>query len=236
MLNLTYEILIHLEDAVTMTEVELTQLAPKRKVYGALGQLEKKGWVKKSVDLHPKKYSLTPAGRQFIDATLAQARKTPKNSLWTFVMFDIPEKRRGLRAQLRTLLTQLGFGTLQPSVWISTTAHTTKIEQFALKNNLSQRIHIFAVSKWDAKPSIIARVWDIKKLATRYDRFNRAAQALLLKDKSGNARMLAKELIFDFALISGSSPNLDESLLPKDWPAQKALSLYEELRPLARGN
>lgn len=236
MLSLTYEVLIHLEDAVTMRETELTRLAPARKVYGALGQLEKKGWIKKTVDIHSKKYSLTPTGRQFIDTTLRQLHETSKNNPWTFVIFDIPEKRRALRAQLRALLTQLGYVTLQPSVWISTATHTAKVEQFALKNNLSQRIHIFTVPKWDPSPSIIARIWDMKKLAARYERFNRAAQTLLKKGKSSHARMIAKELIFDFALITGSNPHIDEALLPKDWPAEKAFAFYQKLRPLARGN
>ncbi len=236
MLNLTYEILIHLEDAKAMVEIELTRLAPSRKIYGALGQLEKRGWVKKTVETNQKKYVLTPAGQQFIDSTLSQLRDKPISDHWTFVMFDIPEKRRGLRAQLRALLTHLGYGTLQPSVWISTIGNTEKIEQFALKHNLSHRIHILSVSKWDVQPTIIARVWNIKKLASRYNRFNRAAGTLLKKGGSENTRMSAKELIFDFALITGSNPNIEESLLPKDWPATKAFALYEKLRPLARGS
>ena len=40
------------------------------------------------------------------------------DGLWRIVTFDIPERRRGIRARLREMMKSIGFVRLQESVWV----------------------------------------------------------------------------------------------------------------------
>jgi DNA-binding transcriptional regulator PaaX len=66
---------------------------------------------------------LTDAGKRAIEmeqevkALRARSRKR-WDGRWRMVVFDIPEKHRGTRLRLRTMLRSLGFMQLQASVWV----------------------------------------------------------------------------------------------------------------------
>ncbi|TSC85845.1 MAG: phenylacetic acid degradation operon negative regulatory protein [Parcubacteria group bacterium Gr01-1014_8] len=85
----------------------------------ALGRLEDKGFVRK-VD---GKFALTERGKREM-GRLQQAEaiqpQIPRkwDGLWRVVIFDIWEKRRRQRVQLRKMLQKIGFVKLQESVWI----------------------------------------------------------------------------------------------------------------------
>lgn len=50
----------------------------------------------------------------------AQARKKPRkwDGKWRVLIFDIPERRKTLRSQIRRTLVEIGFVRLQDSVWV----------------------------------------------------------------------------------------------------------------------
>lgn len=68
------------------------------------------------------KLRLTPAGRVHIEKILMREYRIPEpvrwDGKWRILMFDIREKRRRVRTQLRNLLQGAGFLRLQDSVWI----------------------------------------------------------------------------------------------------------------------
>lgn len=47
-----------------------------------------------------------------------QKKKQRWDKRWRLLIFDIPEKRRGLREKIRRTLTTIGFMRLQDSVWV----------------------------------------------------------------------------------------------------------------------
>src|SRR3989344_520136 len=65
---------------------------------------------------------LTPIGRAHIEKILMREYRIPEpvrwDGKWRILMFDIREKRRRVRTQLRKLLQGAGFLHLQDSVWI----------------------------------------------------------------------------------------------------------------------
>lgn len=69
-----------------------------------------------------KKLRITDAGRLYLYTidTSNQFRKLPKkwDKKWRVVIFDIFEKRRGVRDRIREQLRALGFLRLQHSVWV----------------------------------------------------------------------------------------------------------------------
>ena len=65
---------------------------------------------------------LTKAGRRTIEKIILRVYKISETALWDgkwrMVIFDIREKRRGVRQKLRTLLAGAGLLRLQDSVWV----------------------------------------------------------------------------------------------------------------------
>ena len=64
---------------------------------------------------------LTPEGERFFHACELRERvmRKPKrwDGRWRVLIFDIPQRRKGLRDQMRRMLRGLGFVRLQDSVW-----------------------------------------------------------------------------------------------------------------------
>ena len=69
-----------------------------------------------------KRYLLTPKGEsllrrwRFADFNLHKPKKWDKK--WRVVIFDIPEKKKKVREQIRSLFNQAGLRRLQDSVWV----------------------------------------------------------------------------------------------------------------------
>ena len=69
-----------------------------------------------------KKLRLTPAGERYLrgvtlrDHTIAKPKRWDRK--WRVLIFDIPERRKTLRNNVRSILINIGFVRLQDSVWI----------------------------------------------------------------------------------------------------------------------
>ena len=65
---------------------------------------------------------LTEKGERFAammhEGTLAPKRPKRWDRKWRMLIFDIPERRRGIREKIRATLITLGFVRLQDSVWV----------------------------------------------------------------------------------------------------------------------
>ena len=74
-------------------------------------------------DRSGKRYAcITEAGEQMLEleSLREKSMKKPKrwDGRWRVVLFDIPERRRGVRNRLRLFMQEYGFVRLQDSVWI----------------------------------------------------------------------------------------------------------------------
>jgi len=114
--------------AVAGNALQLLEYLPNEKynlkyrMKSVAGRLATKGlvvWVERD----GKKYlRVTPAGRKAL--AFEQAKITLKNQKkkwdgrWRMVVFDIPERRRGVRLRLRVFMNEIGFARLQDSVWV----------------------------------------------------------------------------------------------------------------------
>lgn len=93
-----------------------------RRITQAITRLEQTGLVRTSGARGHRSIVLTKKGNTMIEAIHANEYRIPEPAFWDgkwrIVMFDIREKRRTVRAQLRSLLFGAGFLRLQDSVWI----------------------------------------------------------------------------------------------------------------------
>jgi len=93
-----------------------------RRITQAITDLEYAGLVKTSGERGKRRVELTKKGHTAIETMYASEYRIPApvfwDGKWRVVMFDIREKRRKARSQLRALLMGAGFLRLQDSVWI----------------------------------------------------------------------------------------------------------------------
>lgn len=98
----------------------------KRNTYHtALGRLERTGYISKKGSRENTIYRLTKKGEKeaffaFInlESRTKPTKKQKWDGKWRIIFFDIPEKKRGYRDYLRTLLKAIGFREFQKSIWI----------------------------------------------------------------------------------------------------------------------
>ncbi|MDO8567058.1 MAG: CRISPR-associated endonuclease Cas2 [bacterium] len=93
-----------------------------RRITQAISDLERAGLIKTSGQRGRRNVELTIKGHLVIESVYASEYRIPEPAFWDgkwrMVMFDIREKRRKTRSQLRFLLSGAGFLRLQDSVWI----------------------------------------------------------------------------------------------------------------------
>lgn len=89
----------------------------------ALSRLKRKGYLIFEEHNGIRFVRITESGRRYFQqkriALLMRPEKRRWDGYWRIVMFDIPEKQRGLRNVLRRELSEVGFKKLQGSVWVS---------------------------------------------------------------------------------------------------------------------
>lgn len=93
-----------------------------RRITQAVTDLEYAGLVKTSGERGHRKVELTDKGYKTIETIYASEYRISEPAFWDgkwrIVIFDIREKRRRVRSQLRLLLSGAGFLRLQDSVWV----------------------------------------------------------------------------------------------------------------------
>ncbi len=95
----------------------------KYQVNETLLRLTRKGLVTFMLKDGRKFARLTPAGIQRLKleqekVALLLQRKKRWDKRWRVIIFDIPERRRGMRGRLRAIMQECGFVRLQDSVWV----------------------------------------------------------------------------------------------------------------------
>lgn len=93
-----------------------------RRITQAIYHLERSGLVVTSGARGSRTVTLTDKGRTLIETIRTNEYRIPEpvfwDGKWRIVMFDIRERRRKARNQLRVLLLSTGFLRLQDSVWV----------------------------------------------------------------------------------------------------------------------
>lgn len=93
-----------------------------RRITQAITDLEYAGLVRTSGERGHRRVVLTKKGLARIKSVFATEYRIPIPAFWDgkwrVVIFDIREKRRRVRSQLRLLLSNAGFVRLQDSVWV----------------------------------------------------------------------------------------------------------------------
>lgn len=89
---------------------------------------------------------------------------------WIIVIFDIEEKARRERNQLRNMLKNIGFGILQDSAWITPLPIGQDVKELMVSQGFSDKAFVLEVSAvLLGNPRVLAsRVWKLEKLEEEY--------------------------------------------------------------------
>jgi phenylacetic acid degradation operon negative regulatory protein len=198
------------------------------------------------------RYRIGPQGQvvidQFIDKTvhwhMALEGQPRWDGTWVVVTFSIPEGRRGKRDAFRVRLTQMGFGLLSSSVWVSPLDHemdvTALIEELDLVGQVAllRCQHMWMPGVGSAS-GLASRLWELTALAARYRDFNTRVDALLVSlERARQGKEVDVESLFFEAMdlqgelidiILTEDPCLPPELLPSDWPGQRTHKLLHLL-------
>jgi len=130
------------------------------------------------------------------------------------VIFDIPEKDKRTRNKIRLKLTELGFGMLQKSVWISPYHFEEDMREFVVNNGLADSVYILKARMLLAGDygRLTEKIWKPSELNQAYLRLADEAVKDPRKALTKYLRTLSRD------------PMLPKELLPKDWSRDKVLA------------
>lgn len=209
----------------------------ERHVRTSVGRLAQEGWIEAERSGRVSFYRLSAGGRRrFAEATHRIYGESPEqwSGLWTLVAL-LPGMSAD-RERIRSEMTLLGFGQLQPGLLASPThaaddTLATLKELGALPDVLVSQARVIGGI---ADERIARSAWNLDELEHRYQDFidqfaplARRAGAAAMSDK--NAFVVRTLLIHEYRRIHLRDPLLPASLLPRDWAGRRASELCRSL-------
>ncbi len=203
----------------------------------ALKEMEKKGEIVRKEDL--------------IKTTARAKRRIPKTQKikyvlplwhrrWTMIVFNIPEKEKKIRDQLRYQLKKHGFAVWQNSVWVSPHPLPQELKLYLVNHELEKKVKVFyGVLSSEDERSLIASVWQPQRIEKAYRQFIQEAKRRFKRLKSLNnldpelkekaLDLLAKLTELKYLEIVKQDPRLPRPLLPREWVGFRAFRIYQQL-------
>ncbi len=207
----------------------------KQTLSSTLGRLIAKGWIERVSGRGKNRYRISKAGRNHVTSLLGQIKYHTDRTWdgqWQQVVFNIPERDRKRRDELRKLLVDCGYGRLHNSLWLSPWSNRDTIEAYIRDTKSEHDITILdtgAVTKETSVRIATLFEWDWESLENDYAGFvAEAAEFMRQKAKDGyNAR----RIVFHYAKILATDPKFPAQLPVRTKSAKEAFDLYEKIRP-----
>lgn len=145
---------------------------------------------------------------------------------WRVVAFDIKEKEKDRRRQLRGKLLELGFGMLQKSVYISPFDVAEDLREYLEGQGLGEKAYVLVADSLFAGDDrdLAEKVWSLEKLNEEYD------ELLAIWERGESLgeeprEDLIRKIRSRYMEILAADPCLPQELLPEIWMGGKARRL-----------
>jgi CRISPR-associated endonuclease Cas2 len=120
----------------------------KKKFNKLIYYLKRNGYIKAASLKNEKAVILTKEGiDKAIKASFKLRKPVRKDGKWVMLIFDVPEKSKGSRDLLRSILQNLGYKMFQKSVWISPYDISDKTEKLLQLHSLENYVKIFLIEE-----------------------------------------------------------------------------------------
>ena len=198
------------------------------------------------------RYRLGPQGQVIVEQFIAKLTRyhlalsgqLAWDGNWLVVTFSIPERQRVKRDTLRARLTELGFGLLTASVWLSPFDQEAEVTALVEQLDLAGQVTLLRCQRiWQpgqpADGNLAYQVWDLGALEHHYQDFNHHAEELMasLEQAKWGKEIGVEALFFGtmelqgelIEIILNEDPCLPAALLPPDWPGQHIHKVIQAL-------
>ena len=217
----------------------LVRLASELDVTGsalrtALSRMSREGWLTADRDGGPPRYRLSRRGQELIEEGIGRIyghHRAAWDGRWLLVSYSLPEPRRGQRDRLRQGLSFLGLGSLGNGLFVSPHDLRAQVRELIRRYGVEQDVTMaHGALEWPTDPALlVARAWDLERLAARYADFlertrRDLATAARLDDRGAFRRRFL--LTHEFRRFPFSDPDLPDALLPPGWVGSAARGAF----------
>jgi len=208
-------------------------------VRATLFRLRKKKLIKDSSKGRETLFSIAPAGQEVISGYLKRISRAKKewNGKWLIFSFNIPEKKRKLRNNLRNELIFLGFGRLHTNLWICPYDIRNDCNKIIKDLKLKDYTEIFIADYIGVnQKKLAAKVWNLGDLEKFYqkliEKHGKEFEKFKKSDFSDSAKWALEAMVRLIKLkkelveLSSKEPFLPKELLPDDWVGFEVEKLF----------
>jgi phenylacetic acid degradation operon negative regulatory protein len=221
----------------------------ERAARSTLSRMKRNGWLHAMRRGRLSMYALTSKGRNLLDQgrqRLFGPRPGDWDGCWSLVTYSLPQEMRSLRHQLRTRLSWLGFGMLEPGTMISAHPQEEEVLNLIHELNVDEFVHFFTSARLDLpQPGrIVNRCWDLDALNNKYVKFIERHEKDYLRFKQiwkEGGEILCDDAFvhrfwatYEYSAFPRQDPNLPPSLLPPSWRGDEAINLLARYREILR--
>lgn len=207
----------------------------------AISRIVSQGWLKSRKIGNRSYYSLTPRGKKRLNEAAARIYKelpATWDGKWCIATYNIPEKQRTMRDQLRKELAWMGFGMLANSVWISPHNLGERVKEIAETYRIAGYVEIFISEHMGVSDhrQLVEKCWNLDEINAAYkdfiERYRPKYEALYEKTRknqkiSDSECFVEKtELVHEYRKFLFIDPGLPEDLLPDFWAGREADELF----------
>ena len=193
----------------------------KKKFNGLLNRMHREGYVQRVLVDGEMHFRLTGAGKRLLVKTwpVLKIRQKDWDGFWRVIIFDVKEKDRKSRDDLRRHLIKLGFGRLQDSTYITPYDFSKEFKDWLKARGLTDKVMMMECKqKHLGKPEKLAEViWGLDKLNREYQAvIDRLSTRFGIRSKRIREEFL-KKVYQQYLEVLTRDPFLPDVLLPKDW-------------------
>lgn len=200
-----------------------------------MSRLRREGWFEVARTGGRASYAATARTWALLDEGYQRIFTEPDGAWsgeWHVVIYEVSESERAVRDQLRRELTWLGFGPLAASTWVSPHDRLDAVLAWAADQPSVRIVTLVARSRGiEQDREYAAHCWDLDLIERAYLDFLDTygpADARWRAARGPDALVERVRLAHDYRLLLFRDPQLPTHLLPPDWPAGRARSLFTE--------
>ncbi len=167
------------------------------------------------------------------DRRIYSPRAMSVSDRWCLISYSIPESQRQLRHQLRRRLSWIGCGTVSAALWICPEYLTSEVEDILTDLGIRKEAVIFLASETRLEGGLeraVAHWWDLPAIAARHQAFLSGYGSVADDLTPRQAFATWMGCLDTWRVIPYVDPGLPLAWLPVDWPGNRSIPLFADLR------
>ncbi|MGW2342578.1 PaaX family transcriptional regulator [Streptomyces sp. NPDC001661] len=173
------------------------------------------------------------------DARIFHRSRAHLQDGWILVTYSVPESEREKRHALRTVLTQLGFGSVAAGVWVAPGTLAAEARRTLERRQLADYVDLFTGNHYafgDLKAKV-ATWWNLDELTNQYADFLRHAASAVDSFAGRDPEPLEAfrayiPVLTQWRRMPYLDPGLPIELLPPEWNGVAAGKMFDQLHAL----